>query len=266
MVVSKFVGRALPLLFLLFSSSVSGDVLEDIVDRGTIRVGVAEFPPWTIKKESGDLIGFEIDVANKIAKDMGVKPEFKIYEWEKIIAALQRGEIDVIAGGMAITPARALQVNFSRPLAKSGVGLATNTQMTRDIKTLEELNDKHIVIATVADTLSFSLSQALFDRASVKVFPTNDLAEREILEGRAHAYLASMPEARYLSLQHSSKVDLPIAEPLIASSEALAVRKGEQEFLNFLNAWVTARQTDKWLVTTRDYWFETLDWMSEAAE
>jgi len=39
--------------------------------------------------------------------------------------------------------------------------------------------------------------------------------------------------------------------------------KGEQEFLNFLNAWVVARQTDKWLGTTRDYWFKTIDWMPD---
>ena len=40
----------------------------------------------------------------------------------------------------------------------------------------------------------------------------------------------------------------------------LAVARGEQELLNFLNTWVTARQTDKWLPTTRDYWFESMTW------
>ena len=49
----------------------------------------------------------------------------------------------------------------------------------------------------------------------------------------------------------------------MASSEALAVKKGEQQLLNFLDAWVTARQTDKWLATTRGYWFETMDWMPD---
>ena len=275
MPVSTFVRREMLLLVLLLSCvlgimgcerSVGSDALQEILDRGTIRIGVAEFVPWTMRTQSGDLIGYEIDLANKLAKDLEVKPDIKVYEWEKIIAALQNGEIDVIAGGMAITPGRALQVNFTLPVAKSGVGLATNTRMTRHIKTLEQLNSKNVVIATVADTLAFSVSQALFDRANVKVFRTNELAEKEILEGRAHAYLASMPEVRFLTLQNSSKLDLPMAEPLIASSEALAVRKGEQELLNFLNAWVVARETDKWLGTTRDYWFDTLDWVTEATK
>jgi polar amino acid transport system substrate-binding protein len=52
----------------------------------------------------------------------------------------------------------------------------------------------------------------------------------------------------------------------VASSEALAVRKGEQEFLNFLNAWVVARKTDKWLGATREYWFNTIEWVPEVSD
>lgn len=266
MAVSRFAARTLSLFILLFSSLAGADALDDILDKGMIRVGVAEFIPWTIKTKSGDLIGFEIDVAKKIAKDMGVEPEFKLYAWGEIIPALRRGEIDVIAGGMAITPGRALQINFSRPLAKSGVGLATNTAMTREIQTLEQLNDAQIVITTVAGTLANNVSQTLFGRANIKVFETQELAEKEILEGRAHAYLAGMPEVKFLALRHSADIDLPISEPLLASTEALAVKKGEQELLNFLNAWVTVRQTDKWLPTSHDYWFGTLDWVPEVTK
>ncbi len=262
---SKLLRHFMLIFVLFFCTSVSADVLDEILERGTIRVGVAEFVPWTIKNEEGQLIGFEIDVANKVASDMGVKPEFKVYVWEDIIPALQKGEIDIIAGGMAITPARALQVNFSRPLAESGVGLATNTRMTGDIESLQQLDAPDIVITTVKDTFASSVAKTMFASADLKVFATRDEAETEILEGRAHAYLASMPEVQFLTLKHADVVDLPIAEPLIGNSEALAVNKGEQQMLNFLNAWVTARQSDKWLSTTRDYWFTTLDWTKDAA-
>jgi len=254
--------HTLSLLILSWISPASADVLDNIIDDGVIHIGVAEFVPWTMKTDSGSLIGFEVDLGEKLAADMGVEPDFKVYEWDKIIPALQRGEIDVIAGGMAITPARALQVNFSLPVAESGVGIATYTAKTQGITTLSELNDPDIIIATVADTLAEGVCHTLFDQASVNVFPTQELAEKEVLEGRAHAYLAGMPEVRFLVLKNSGKLDLPVAEPLLASSEALAVKKGEQELLNFLNAWVTARQADKWLATTHDYWFGTLKWVA----
>ncbi len=202
MVRLKPLGQALLLLVLLSSLSAHADVLDEILDRGTIRVGVAEFTPWTIRTKSGDLIGFEIEVARKIASDMGVKPEFKVYEWEKIIAALQQGEIDVIAGGMAITPARALQVNFTQPLATSGITLATNTEKTVNIESLEELNDERVIISVVADTLALSVAQTFFDKANIKVHPTSDLAEKDVIEARAHAYVASSTEINFLSLKH----------------------------------------------------------------
>jgi polar amino acid transport system substrate-binding protein len=69
-----------------------------------------------------------------------------------------------------------------------------------------------------------------------------------------------MVEVRFLALRHPDTIDVPVAAPLVAQSEGLAVARGEQELLNFLNTWVTARQTDKWLPTTRDYWFESMTW------
>lgn len=261
MVSARKILQVLPILLMLAMSPAQADVLDDVLKRKTLRVGVSEFTPWTVRTESGELIGFEIDLARKLAEDMGVDPDFKVYQWNDIINALQLGEIDIIAGGMAITPARALQVNFSRPVATSGVGLATNTEMTADIETLADLNDASITITTVSDSLAAGVAQRLFTDANVQTFAEPGPAEAEVLEGRAHAYLATMPEVRFLTLKNSRTVDMPISEPLLASSEALAVRRGEQELLNFLNAWVTARQSDKWIPTTHEYWFGTLDWM-----
>ena len=261
----KLICQALSLLILVLPQITDADVLDDILDRRTIRIGVAEFVPWTIKTKSGELIGVEIDVAKKIASDMGVKPEFTVYEWEKIIPALQQGEIDVIAGGMAITPRRALQVNFSQPLANSGISIATNIEKTKNVSALRHLNDERIVIAVVADTLAHSVARTFFAQADIKVYPTSELAENEILENRAHAYVASAPEINFLALMNRGKGDVPISEPIMASREGLAVKKGEQELLNFLNAWVVARQTDKWLATTHNYWFKTIDWVPKSS-
>lgn len=255
--------RALIFFVMIFAQQVYADVLDDVLERGTLRIGVSEFVPWTMKSNSGELIGFEIEVARKIASDMDVTPEFTVYPWEEIIPALQKGEIDVIAGGMAITPASALQVNFSRPLAEAGVSLATNSKRTENIASLKELNNELTVIAVVADTLAHSVAQTFFDQAEIMVFATSDLAEQEVLEARAHVYLATVAEVNFLALMHPDKIDVPMSEPLMASKEGLAVKKGEQELLNFLDAWVVAREADKWLGATHQYWFNTIDWVSD---
>jgi polar amino acid transport system substrate-binding protein len=250
----------------LVAANARADLLADILKRGTVRVGVSLFVPWTIQDETGELSGFEIDVANKLAEDMGVKPEYKIYVWEDIIPAVMKGEIDIIAGGMAITPERALKIDFSRPYADSGISLATNTEKTRNIRRLDELNQKTITIAVVSKTAANELARRLFNKSTIKAFNTSKEAQQAVLSGEAHAWLASMPQPEFLALEHPEKVDLPLAKPLLPYKAAFGIKKGEQEWLNFLNAWVTARQADMWLSAAHKHWFQSLKWRTQSRQ
>jgi len=250
-------------IILFISGAAHADALDDIIERGTLRVGVSYFTPWTMESKSGDLIGYEIDQGEQLAADLGVEVEFNVYVWEEIIQALRDGDIDVIAGGMAITPTRALQVNFSRPYAESGVALAANMRRTQNVASLEELDDAAITVATVADTIANDVASRVFRSAEVRVYSTNDEAESDLLAGEVDAYVASMPEAVFLALENPRVVDLPLEELLLGASEAFAVRKGEQEWLNYLNAWIEARKADHWLPVTRRYWFQSIDWFDQ---
>ncbi len=257
---NKTIFLASIVLLASLSWGVHADTLKNILDSGTLRVGVSLFTPWTMKNEAGQLSGFEIDVANKLADDIGVKPKFNIYQWDQIIAALIKGEIDVIAGGMAITPARALKINFSRPYADSGISLVTNTAKTQNISSLEELNQQDIVFTVVSGAASNELVDRLFNKATVMKFKTTEEAAKAVLDGVAHAFVASSPQPEFLALQHAGKLDTPLSKPLLTYKAGLAINKEEQEWLNFLNSWVTARDADKWLSATHKYWFNSLEW------
>lgn len=261
----KMFFRASMVLLMFHSVEVQADTLNDIIDRGTLRIGVSLFEPWTMKDKSGQLSGYEIDVTKKVALDLGVKPEFIVYKWEDIIPALRKDEIDIIAGGMAITPARALKINFSNPYADSGISLATNTQKTRDIKSLEELNQKDIIISGVSGSVSYELATRLFKKANVKAFKTSKEAKDAVVSGEAHAYVATSPQPKFLALQYPQKIDIPMTKPLISYKAGFGIKKGEQEWLNFLNAWITARTADKWLSATHKHWFGSLGWRKEAS-
>lgn len=191
---------------------------------------------------------------------MGVQADFRIYNWEDIIPALQKGEIDVILGGMAITPARALKIRFSHPYVDSGIGLATNTSKTSKIKKLGDLNSAEYTIAMVSKTVSFSSTKNLFDKANILTFKTSQAAGQAVISGLADAYVASLPQPKFLSLRNPDVVDSRLSEPLIPYKAGMGVKKGEQEWLNFLNAWITSKQADKWLSVTYKYWFEGLEW------
>ena len=97
----------------------SESVIESIKREGVLRVGLSLFKPWSMRDKNGNLVGFELDVARKLADDMGVEIEFQPTSWDGIIPALVSGKFDVIISGMSITPARNLTVNFSDPYTLS---------------------------------------------------------------------------------------------------------------------------------------------------
>jgi polar amino acid transport system substrate-binding protein len=86
----------------------SESVIEQIKARGKLRIANGTFVPWAMPGKDGKLIGFEVDVATKLAADMGVDLELVPTAWDGIIPALIAGKFDFIIGGLTITPKRAI--------------------------------------------------------------------------------------------------------------------------------------------------------------
>ena len=244
----------------LFGSLAAGRPLQDILNYGTLRVGVALFTPWAMRDSSGELIGFEIDVARKLAEDMQVQVEFSVYPWDRIIRGLEAGEVDIIAAGLSITPERALHVNFSQPYATSGTTLATNLENTAIVTSLDDLNDAVFTIAAVPDSAAEELARRIFPRAQLELYEDAETASAALIAGDVDAYLENQPIPTFLALENPSTIDVPVPEPLLPTPAGFAVAKGDPDFVNFLNAWITARESDTWLPTLHGYWFQTLRW------
>ena len=95
---------------------VKSSIIDKVMRKGKLRVGLASFVPWAMQDKKGEWIGFEIDVAKQLAKDMGVEIEFVPTKWEGLIPSLLTGKFDMIIAGMTGTPQRALKINFTNPL------------------------------------------------------------------------------------------------------------------------------------------------------
>jgi polar amino acid transport system substrate-binding protein len=234
--------------------------LQQVLNTGTLRVGVTLYPPWAARAANGELVGFEVDVARQLATDLKVKADLRAYDIERLIPALESGEIDIIAAGLTITPARALHVNFSQPYAEGGVGLATHVTRTANVKKLEDLDsDTHTIVA-VEGSVAAQLAKRVLPRAKLRLIASPDAASRALVSGEVDGYLEDEPVPTFLALDNPGVVDVPLARPLLASRSAFAVNKGDPDFLAFLNAWIVAREADTWLTTTNNYWFKSLRW------
>jgi len=91
------------------------DTLAEIKKSGKLRVGVSMIIPWAMHDKDGNLIGFEIDVAKKMARDLGVEVEFYPDEFHYLIPDLLDNRFDLIISGFSMSTNRAMQVNFSAP-------------------------------------------------------------------------------------------------------------------------------------------------------
>ncbi|MGD9151791.1 MAG: transporter substrate-binding domain-containing protein, partial [Desulfobacterales bacterium] len=126
---------------------VQESTIEQVIKRGTLRVGMSTFVPWAMKDKTGKLIGFEIDVARQLAADMGVKIEFVPTKWAGIIPALLTGKFDVIIGGMSVRPDRNLKVNFTLPYDYAGQSIVANKKMAAGFSRLMDFNRPDVTIA-----------------------------------------------------------------------------------------------------------------------
>ena len=245
------------------SPHIHADALDKILSSGTLRVGVSLYEPWVIKAKNGELDGFEIDIAKQLAKDLGATPKFELIEWKNLLTSLNENKIDIIIAGMAITPERALQANFSIPYADSGISVAANIAKTKSIDSLKELNSSNVTIGAVTNTVAVDLAHQVFSNAKVKLFTHSDDAIKALLEGRIFALIESSPIPHFLALQHPGVIDAPLSKPLLSYKAGMAVNKGEQALLNYLNAWITSRNAEGWIPAKQKYWFKSLNWKEE---
>ena len=243
-----------------FGGNAAARDLQDVLNAGTLRVGVTLFAPWAARGADGELVGFEIDVARQLAADMGVKAQLLPYDVDRLVPALESGEIDIIAAGLTITPDRALHVNFSEPYAESGISLATHVEGTANVTDVAALDKDTFTIAAVEGSVGVQLARRLWPHARVQVFPSVEAASEALLAGEVHGYVEDEPVPTFLALENPGVVDVPTGRPLLVSPAGFAVNKGDPDFLAFLNAWITAREADTWLPTTASYWFESLRW------
>lgn len=256
----KIIGWLAAAIATVGAGTAAGRDLQEVLNTDTLRVGVALYAPWAARRADGELVGFEVDVARQLAADLGVKAAISTYDVERLIPALEAGEIDLIAAGLTITPDRALHVNFSQPYATTGIALATHVPSTTAVADLSALNDPAYSIGAVEGSVAAELARRVLPRAKLVVFASAGEASAALVAGNVHGYLEDEPVPTFLSLENPGVVDLPLPEPLLVSRAGFAVGKGDPDFLAFLNAWITAHEADTWLPTTTSYWFKSLRW------
>ena len=115
------------------------DLLAKVKDEGKLLIGTeGTYAPFTFHDESGNLTGFDVEIATEVAKRLGVEPEFKETQWDAIFAGLDAKRFDMIANQVGIRPDRQEKYDFSDPYITSAAVLIVHKD-NNEVKTFEDI-------------------------------------------------------------------------------------------------------------------------------
>ena len=191
-----FLHVSICLLFCTLLLSVSAaDHLQEIKSRGVLRWGAdAEGgAPYVFPDPSKPerLIGFEVDLADALARELGVKAEMVQNQWDQLIPALERGNFDIILNGLELTVENQQRITMSHPYFVYAQQIVTRKE-TDGLTRLEDL------IARPVGVLSSTVAQRLLQEkgaAGLKIYPGNVEGFRDLKAGRIEAVLVDLPIA-----------------------------------------------------------------------
>ena len=132
---------------------------------------------------------------------------------------------------------------------------------------MEKLNSKEVTLAIRMGSTAVAAAKRHLPNAKIKLFDDEAQAVQEMLNGRAHAIVASNPLPVFTHLKYPEKTFLPIGkENFTKEPIGFAIRKSDPDFLNFLNNWVIVTESEGWLQDRYEYWFTTQDWKKFTGE
>ncbi|MFH1138656.1 MAG: transporter substrate-binding domain-containing protein [Pseudomonadota bacterium] len=241
-------------------------VLTEIQKQGVLRVGMeAGYMPFEMKNKKGEVIGFDVDMVTEMAKAMGVKLELVNTQWDGIIPALMTKKFDLIASGMTVTQERNLQINFADPYITVGQTILLAKKYEGQITGYEQLNDPKYNVATKLGTTGDFAAKKHIPNATRVAFETEQEGALDVLNGKADAFVYDHPFNAIFNARNLGKMVF-LDKPFTYEPLGWAIRKGDPDFLNWLNNFLRQLKGDGKYDEIYAKWFHSNDWLKEVQE
>ena len=200
-----------------------------------LRVGVsADYPPLVFKQE-GHIVGIEPDNARTVGSIIGHKMTLVDMPFEKLIPALQAGEIDVIMSGMSVTDARSEQVLFTDPYMEMGQMAITTTDKVGHFSQSWALYREGVRVGVEPGTTGAEFAASELKDAQIKFFTNSSAAFAGLRNNEIDLYIHDAPTSWQLATSKENDDLISLYTPLTHEALAWAVRKGDVRLAGELN-------------------------------
>lgn len=226
-----------------------------LMTDGTLVVGMnLQYKPQMFLDDSGKPSGYDVDLLNLLATDMGVKLDIQNLDFNGLIPGLQAKQFDMVSVGLGATDERKKVIDFSRGYVPYATILGVGPNSTR-AATTDAYNQPGVIITALQGSTSEQLVKDTFPKATVSSFPDQNSALLEVATGRADAVVV---EDYILAEFDRSNADQlkPVAldKPLSLYYGSWGVQKGNSVLVDKLNTFLCKIQNDGTLAKLYTKW------------
>ena len=219
-------------------TAFAAGTLEQALARGRLVVGTGSTnAPWHFKGEDGKLQGFDVDMAKIIAKalfDDPEKVEFVNQSSDARIPNITTGKVDITCQFLTVTGARAQQVAFTIPYYREGVGLMLKAKSPYANYAALKKADASVKVGVLQNVYAEAMVRAALPNAKVAQFDSQDLIYQALNSGRVDAVATDQSSIAWFVKQNAGKY-IDSGYGWNPQTYACAVKRGDQDWLNFVN-------------------------------
>lgn len=235
--------------------------MRQILDKGQIRVGFeAGYMPFEMTDKNGNFVGFDIDLARDLARELNVRFVPVNTAWDGIIPKLMTDKFDVLISGMTITESRAKHVDFTIPYFIMGQTIILHERHRGKVKSYNDLNDSRYIVTSKLGTTGEQAVQRKIPRCIYKSFETETDAFLEVKNGNADAFVYDLGYCAIAQAMHGTDNLVFLDKPFTYEPLGFAVRKNDPAFVEFLNAFIRQIKNDGRYDRYYHKWFNQGDW------
>lgn len=237
------------------SKSEGDNSLQAIKDKGTFVVGLDDsFPPMGFRDDKGEIVGFDIDLANEVGKKLGVKVDFKSIDWNAKEMELKTDKIDAVWNGMSVNASREKSMTLSKPYL-------TNKQVFvvkkgSAIKTIADMKDKKIGFQDKSSSSdAFAAHKELSSIVSGnQVYPKNKDVLVDIKVGRIDVGLMDEVVSKYYVAKEKDQYEF-LKEDLGEEYYAIGFKKGNEKLKDEVDKIIDELKKDGTTAKISQKWF-----------
>lgn len=254
MKIFKIVSAAL-LLLALGTQAQAQSALKDILNTGVLKVGTTgDWNPMSVKDPATNSYkGYDIDVMNELAKDLGVKVQFVATDWKTLVNGVVAGNYHM-TGSASISPSRMKAAGFSESYIAVEIKPFTTSDKLSRFNGWASVNKPGVKVAATLGTTFEKLVKQWFPKSSIKAIEAPALQHQEVLSGRSDVFVTSNIEGATLMKKFPNIRPIPVESARAPSLIAMLLPQNDQVWINYVNNWIKVKKARGFFKATRAKW------------